>query len=472
MRFFDIRHNTEIIHFVGIGGIGMSGIAEIMHNLGYRVQGSDLADNINTQRLRNMGVKIFLGHHKQNVLQANYLVISSAVKSDNPEVQEALQQQIPVLKRAEMLAELTRFKTAVAISGSHGKTTTTSMVGNLLEVAGLSPTVINGGIINNKNTNAYLGSGEYLVAEADESDGTFLMLHPTIGVVTNIDPEHMEYYKTFDNLKAAFVSFVNKLPFYGFAVVCADCPNVVSIIKEIKDRKIITYSAKDDDANIYAYNIKANPYNSVFDVKIKLPKMNSIITVENISLAIPGGHNILNFLASIALSAELDLGVRTIIQSAMTFEGIKRRFTKVGEYKGVIIIDDYAHHPAEIKATLETAKNIVQATNNKVTAIFQPHRYSRLKHLFSEFSQCFDKADSVYIAEVYAAGENPIDGCNHKKLLANINQKNSNINAYILDDHKQLQQIISSKKPGDILLFMGAGNITNWSRDLLAQMSS
>lgn len=472
MSFFGSSNSIDAIHFVGIGGIGMSGIAEIMHNLGFKVQGSDLFDNPNTHRLRDMGVKIFHGHDKQNITNVSYVVISSAVKRDNPEVEGAIDLQIPVLKRSEMLAELTRFKTSIAIAGSHGKTTTTSMIGNLFEVAGLSPTVINGGIINNKNTNAYLGSGDYLIAEADESDGTFLMLHPTIGVVTNIDPEHMEYYKTFDNLKKSFKSFIDKLPFYGFAVACIDCPNVSDVVKEITDRKIITYGIENKDANVIAYNIKTNSYNSVFDVRIKLPKMNSVMTIEKVSLAIPGKHNILNFLATIAIAAELDLGVRAITHAAQSFHGIKRRFTIVGEYKGITVIDDYAHHPAEIKATIETAKNIANATNNKVTAIFQPHRYSRLKHLFNEFSTCFDQADDLYISEVYAAGEKPEKDFDHNSLIDSVLNKNKLRSAHVLDDQAQLKQIIKGKKSGDILLFMGAGNITNWSHDLLQEINN
>lgn len=455
-----------IIHFVGIGGIGISGIAEIMHGMGYVVQGSDVVSNNNTQRLSNLGVKIFEGHRPENISNVNYLVISSAVQSNNPEVIEAINNHIPVIRRSEMLAELLRLKTAIAISGSHGKTTTTSLIASLFEYANLDPTVINGGIINNKATNAYLGNGEYLIVEADESDATFVKIPSTIAVITNIDPEHMDYYKNFDNLLDAFRSFISNLPFYGFAVACVDHPIVRELISTITTRKVITYGIDSMDANVTAFNIRSNFSSSIYDVKITLPNSNGSVTIENITLPTPGRHNILNSLAAISVAAELDFGIKVIRDGFKNFKGVKRRFTKVGEYEGIRIIDDYAHHPEEIKATIDTAITVLKETGGKLTAIFQPHRYSRLHNLFEDFAKSLVKADNIYILDVYSAGEEPIAGVTSSSLAEKITS-NTNKNATFIEDIEKLPNLLlSHAKPGDLILMMGAGNITNYAADL------
>lgn len=458
--------NLGIIHFVGIGGIGMSGIAEIMHNLGYVVQGSDLALNYNTQRLSDLGIKIFEGQHPSNVENARYIVISSAVKSDNKEVMRAIELNIPVLRRSEMLAELMRFKTAISISGSHGKTTTTSLVACMFEQAKLNPTVINGGIINNRSTNAYLGSGDYIIAEADESDATFIKIPSNIAVITNIDPEHMDYYKTFDNLLLAFEQFITNLPFYGFAVLCIDHPTVREIANRIKSRKIITYGIDSDDAHVKAYNIRNDHMSSTYDVRIALPYTHGATNIENINLPTVGRHNVLNSLAAVSIAAELDFGIKIISEGFKTFNGVKRRFTNVGKYENVTIIDDYAHHPSEVIATLNTARSVVEK-GGKVIAIFQPHRFSRMQHLFDDFSKCFTQADMLYIADVYSAGEESIEGVNSIALVEQV-KKVSDIEVNLLSGSDIIPNLIKDiAKPSDIVVFMGAGNITQWAYSLV-----
>lgn len=471
MKNLKMQQKLGIIHFVGIGGIGMSGIAEIMHSTGYSVQGSDLLSNSNTKRLSDLGIQTFIGHEAKNIEKASYVVISSAVKADNPEVMEAIKKHIPVIKRSEMLAELMRFKTSIAISGSHGKTTTTSMVACMLEAAGLAPTVINGGIINNKATNAYLGDGDYLVAEADESDATFIKIPSTIGVITNIDPEHMDYYHTFDNLLAAFKSFITNLPFYGFAVACIDHPTVRELISDITVRKIITYGITSEDANVRAFNIRNNVTSSIYDVKVQLPNSSSYFVIENITLPTPGQHNILNSLAAIAIAAELDFGIEVIQKGFQNFNGVKRRFSKVGEYNDAIIIDDYAHHPAEITATLNTARDALQGSNGKLIAIFQPHRYSRLENLFNNFATCFSMADIVYVMDVYSAGEQEIKNINSGELVKKIGQ--SHKNAHYLSNPDQLAELLRPQiRNGDLVLMMGAGSITYIAASLADKLRS
>lgn len=464
------KGNPFIIHFVGIGGIGISGIAEIMHGMGYCIQGSDMLSNSNTERLRALGVKIFEGHRPENIENVNYLVISSAVKSNNPEVIEAVKNQIPVIRRSEMLAELMRFKTAIAISGSHGKTTTTSLVASLFEYANLEPTVINGGIINNKATNAYLGTGEYLIVEADESDATFVKVPSTVAVITNIDPEHMDYYKTFDNLLYAFRSFISNLPFYGFAVACVDHPVVRELVSTITTRKIITYGIDSKDANVTAFNIRSNVKSSTYNVKISLPNSNGSVIIENITLPTPGRHNILNSLAAISVAAELDFGIKVIKNGFKYFKGVKRRFTKVGEYEGIQIIDDYAHHPEEIKATIETAITVLQETNGNLITIFQPHRYSRLQNLFDDFAKSFIKADKIYILDVYSAGEEPLEGITSAALTNQIKSIYNKDAVFIEDIEKLPNLLIQYIKSGDLILMMGAGNITNHAINLESKL--
>lgn len=459
----------DTIHFVGIGGIGMSGIAEIMHNLGYKVQGSDLSENNNTKRLSSKGINIAIGHNAKNIINVEYVVISSAVKMDNPEIVAARDQKIPVIPRAEMLAELMRLKCAVAISGSHGKTTTTSLVACLFEAAGLEPTVINGGIINNRSTNAYVGNSNYLVVEADESDATFIKIPSTIGVITNIDPEHMDYYKDFNSLIAAFKTFIRNLPFYGFGVACVDHPVVRKLVEDVTERRIITYGIDSDDAHITAFNIRSNIYSSIFDIKLQLPNSVGTTTIEHISIPTPGKHNVLNALAAIAIGVELNFGIKIIKDGFKAFQGVKRRFTRVFEYEGVEIIDDYAHHPAEVSATLATARTIASSRSSRVIAIFQPHRYSRLVNLYEEFSKCFADADLIYIVDVYAAGEDPIKGINSQQLVNSMSKINNNV--LYLANHQDIAEIIRKEaQSGDLVVMMGAGSISTWANELPMQL--
>ncbi|MDX1917331.1 MAG: UDP-N-acetylmuramate--L-alanine ligase [Rickettsiaceae bacterium] len=451
-------------HIIGIGGIGMSGLAEILFNLGYYVQGSDIASNDNTERLQKIGIKIFIGHNATNILQANYVVISTIIKENNVEYQEAVSRKIPIIRRAEMLAEIMRMKTCISISGSHGKTSTTSIVASVFEAAGLSPTVINGGIIHSKSTNAYIGEGEYMIVEADEADATFIKIPSSIAVVTNIDPEHMDFYKNFDNLYTAFKNFIKNLPFYGFGVICADHPVTKKLISDIIERKVITYGIKSEDSNVCASNIRMSHDKSIFDIHINFPHNNIHYMIKDASLAIPGEHNILNCLAAVAIAAELDFGVRTIKDGLMAFTGVKRRFTKTGEYQNNIIIDDYAHHPEEIKATLATAKIALKNKSGNVLAIFQPHKYSRLTNLFMEFTEAFDNCDYLFISPVYTAGETQIEDYDHIKLTDSLKAKYPDKHIASFSDSSELENIIRTHASGnDIIIFMGAGNITNWA---------
>jgi UDP-N-acetylmuramate--alanine ligase len=460
----------DIIHFVGVGGIGMSGIAEIMHNLGYKVQGSDLSANNNTERLQEKGIKVLLGHAKENIINVSYVIISSAIKPDNIEVLTAIEKKIPVIRRAEMLAELMRLKCSVAVSGSHGKTTTTSLVACLFEAAGLEPTVINGGVINNRSTNAYLGQSNYLIAEADESDATFIKIPSTIGIITNIDPEHMDYYKNFAALINAFKSFFRNLPFYGFGVACIDHPIVRQITEEITERRIITYGIESHDAHLSALNIKSDTYSSTFDIKLKLPHSIGITTIEQIRIPIPGKHNVLNALAAIAVGVELDFGIRIIKDGFKHFQGVKRRFTLVGKFNGAEIIDDYAHHPVEIAATLATAKSIANQRKTKVITVFQPHRYSRLHELFDDFAGSFADADYIYIMDVYPAGEKEIKGISGESLVSAMKKADID-NVYYLDHRNKIPDSVKSNaKAGDLIVMMGAGTIGTWAQELPARL--
>jgi UDP-N-acetylmuramate--alanine ligase len=461
-----INGSSDVIHFVGIGGIGMSGIAEIMHNLGYRVQGSDSVESANTLRLKAHGIKILIGHNQSNIHKVSYVVLSSAIKSDNPEVSTAIAQKIPVIKRAEMLAELMRLKCSVAVSGSHGKTTTTSLVACLFESAGLNPTVINGGIINGKSTNAYLGSGRYLIAEADESDATFIQLPATVAVITNIDPEHLDFYGDFESLKASFRRFITNLPFYGFGVACIDHPVVRKLTESITERKIITYGINSDDANIKAYDITLRADHSIFSVKIDLPNLSGVL-IKDVALSIPGRHNVLNCLAAIAIGIEMEFELELIKKSFGNFGGVKRRFTKLCDYRGASLIDDYAHHPVEIQATLSTARAVALDQSGKVLAIFQPHRYSRLRNLFNDFVDCFDSADILYITEVYNAGEAAIEGIGARELVDAISDKYPSKEVYFITDLKEAENIIKNKaNPGDMMVMMGAGSISAFANNI------
>src|SRR5579862_4271864 len=394
------------IHFVGVGGIGMSGIAEVLLNLGHQVQGSDLSDNANVKRLREQGATVFVGHDKANLGAAAVVVISSAVKRDNPEVVAARARRIPVVRRAEMLAELMRLKQCVAVAGTHGKTTTTSLVATLLDAAGLDPTVINGGIINAYGTNARLGAGDWMVVEADESDGTFLKLPADIAIVTNIDPEHLDHFKTFDAVQDAFRAFVDNVPFYGFSVMCTDHPVVQSLVGRIEDRRVVTYG-ENPQADVRLLDFAPMGGTSLFTIVFRDRAGNFLHEIKNLALPMPGRHNALNATAAIAVAHELGIADDVISNALANFGGVRRRFTRTGSWNGVTIIDDYGHHPVEIAAVLRAAR---ESTKGRVIAVVQPHRYTRLAALFEQFCTCFNDADSVIVAPVYPAGEAPIPG--------------------------------------------------------------
>jgi len=464
--------NIGIIHFIGIGGIGMSGIAEILHNLGYHVQGSDQNSGANIERLKDKGIKVFIGHAAENVQGVGIVVKSTAVKDTNPEIISAKAAHISVIKRAEMLAEIMRLKISIAVAGTHGKTTTTSLVGSMFEAAKLNPTVINGGIINTHGTNAYLGSGDFLIAEADESDATFIKVPATIGIITNIDPEHLDYYGSFDVLKAAFLTFIENLPFYGFGVLCKDHPEVEALITQITDRKIITYGIDSLDADIRAINIKTNINGSDYDVEILDRKSGQKRYISGVHLPIAGLHNVSNSLAAIAIAVQLQFSDETIIQGFSGFEGVKRRFTKTGEVNGLTIIDDYAHHPKEIIATLKTGRIITKQTGGRIIAIVQPHRYSRVSDLFSDFTHCLTDADIIIMADIYSAGEEPIAGLSKEVLVASIKQLGYCNDIRLLDNPANLAQMLKSiAQPGDMAIFMGAGTSTNWANSLPAELN-
>jgi len=460
--------NVGIIHFIGIGGIGMSGIAEIMHNLGYEVQGSDQNDNDNVNRLRKLGIKTFIGHKAENIDDVSVVVKSTAVTDSNPEILAARAKRIPVVKRSEMLAELMRLKISIAVSGAHGKTTTTAFVASMFEAAELNPTVINGGIINTRGTNAYLGSSDYLIAEADESDGTFIRIPAAIAVITNIDQEHLDYYGNFEQLKKAYEAFIHNLPFYGFAVVCKDHPEVAQLINKIQDREVITYGIESELLDVQAINIVETISGSSFDVKIAKRLGGDEYIIEGIHLPIAGRHNILNSLAAISIGVKLKFKPEVITSGFVNFQGVKRRFTKTGEVKGISIIDDYAHHPEEIKATLRTAKQATKTFEKaKVIAVVQPHRYSRVENLFSDFVHCFNDADVVIISDIYSAGEKPIDGINKEVLISSLRQNYKNKDVLSLESYERLASMLQSiAKEGDIVVVMGAGTSTKWAYDL------
>jgi len=454
------------IHFVGIGGIGMSGIAEILVNLGYSVQGSDISENANVQRLRDMGAKVAVGHREENLGDAQVVVVSSAIKTDNPEVVAARERFIPIVQRAEMLGELMRLKRSVAVGGTHGKTTTTSLVATLLDAAGLDPTVINGGIINAYGTNARLGQGEWMVVEADESDGSFVKLPATIAVVTNIDPEHMEFYGSTENLHAAFESFVRNIPFYGFAVFCIDHPAVQSLIGRIEDRRIITYGFT-SQADIRGENLTVRNGLSEFDAVFSGRVRGSGNRIDKIQLPMLGEHNVLNALAAVAVVHEMGIAEDRIRDGLSGFGGVKRRFTKTGEAGGITIIDDYGHHPVEIVAVLKAAR---QATDGRVIAVVQPHRYSRLHDLFEEFCTCFNDADSVLVADVYAAGEDPIEGADRDSLVEGLRARGHRHAAALSNSADLAGEIANSATSGDLVVCLGAGNITAWAHALPQQL--
>ena len=457
---------TGMIHFVGIGGIGMSGIAEILRNLGYSVQGSDVAESANVKRLRKLGIAVAIGHGAENIGDARVVVVSSAVKSDNPEVMAARAKLVPVVRRAEMLAELMRLKWAIAVGGTHGKTTTTSLIAALLEAAALDPTVINGGIINAYGTNARLGAGEWMVVEADESDGTFTKLPATIAVVTNIDPEHMDHYGTFDRLRDAFRTFVENIPFYGFATLCIDHPEVQALISRVADRKIVTYGMN-PQADVRATNIQIGGGGARFDVMVSDRTSGDIRTLSDLRLPMYGEHNVQNALAAIAVANQMGLSEDVMRAGLASFSGVKRRFTKTGEWRGVAVIDDYGHHPVEIAAVLRAARG---ACAGSVIAVVQPHRYTRLAGLFEEFCTCFNDADVVVVAEVYAAGEPAIEGVDRDALVKGL-LEHGHRRAVALTGPDALPGLVRElARPGDLVVCLGAGTITNWANALPAEL--
>ncbi|MBR0928850.1 UDP-N-acetylmuramate--L-alanine ligase [Bradyrhizobium diazoefficiens] len=456
------------IHFVGIGGIGMSGIAEVLVNLGYAVQGSDASDNYNLDRLRKKGAKVSVGHKAENVDGAEVVVVSTAIKRDNPELMAARERRIPVVRRAEMLAELMRLKSCVAIAGTHGKTTTTTMVATLLDAGGLDPTVINGGIINAYGSNARLGAGDWMVVEADESDGTFLKLPTDVAIVTNVDPEHLDHFKTFEAVQDAFRHFVENLPFYGFAVMCIDHPVVQTLVGKIEDRRIITFG-ENPQADARLVDLTAGGGGSKFKVVIRDRKAGTTHEIADLALPMPGRHNASNATAAIAVAHALGVSDDAIRKAMAGFGGVKRRFTKTGEWNGVTVIDDYGHHPVEIAAVLKAARD---SCTGKVIAVVQPHRYTRLQSLFEEFCTCFNDADAVVVADVYAAGEAPIDGIDRDHFVEGL-RAHGHREVVPLPAAPELAGIVKRlATSGDLVVCLGAGNITQWAYALPDQLKA
>ncbi|MBD20686.1 MAG: UDP-N-acetylmuramate--L-alanine ligase [Rhodospirillaceae bacterium] len=450
------------IHFCGIGGIGMSGIAEILHNLGYSVQGSDIKENNIVTRLKNIGIPITIGQNGDNLGAATVVVISSAIGPKNSELVAAREKKIPIVRRAEMLAELMRLKWSVAVGGTHGKTTTTSLIAAILDTAKADPTVINGGIINAYGTNARLGEGEWIVVEADESDGTFIKLPATIAVVNNIDPEHMDFYRTFEEVKEAFRAFVSNIPFYGLAVLCVDHPEVQALIPQIFDRRIVTFGF-DSRADIRAVNFTTKGGNSEFDIVFSGRSSLAGKTLKNVRLPMVGQHNVQNSLAAAAVAQEIEISTSVIRKGLSSFSGVKRRFTITGEVEGVTIVDDYGHHPVEIASALAAARI---SAKSRVIAVVQPHRFSRLKLLFKDFCTCFNDADIVIIADIYPAGEPPIEGINQEKFIRGV-KSYGHRNVIALENPEQLPQLINKiSRVGDLVIFLGAGDVTKWANDL------
>ncbi|MEX5565820.1 UDP-N-acetylmuramate--L-alanine ligase [Pseudophaeobacter sp. 1A16562] len=455
------------IHFVGIGGIGMSGIAEVLLNLGYVVQGSDLKSSKITQRLESLGALVFEGQRAENLEDAEVVVISSAIKPGNPELDEARRRGLPIVRRAEMLAELMRLKSNIAIAGTHGKTTTTTMMAELMVAGNFDPTVVNGGIIHAYGSNARMGQGEWMVVEADESDGTFNRLPATIAVVTNIDPEHMEHWGDFDTLRDGFYNFVSNIPFYGVAVCCTDHPEVQALVGRITDRRVVTYGFN-AQADVRAVNLIYKAGVAHFDILLQAEGQK----IEGCTLPMPGDHNVSNALSAVAVARHLGMKGEEIRAALAAFGGVNRRFTKVGEVNGVTVIDDYGHHPVEIAAVLKAARQAVGADSNaRVIAVHQPHRYSRLSSLFDDFCACFNDADVVAIAEVFAAGEDPIEGASRDDLVAGL-IRHGHRHARALLNEDDLERLVREQaRPGDMVVCLGAGTISAWANGLPERLS-
>ena len=456
------------VHFIGIGGIGMSGIAEVLHTQRYVVRGSDAAMNANVQRLRDMGIEVAIGQKAENVGDAAVVVVSSAIRKDNPELREARAKGLPIVRRAEMLAEIMRLKNCIAIGGTHGKTTTTSMVAALLDAGDLDPTVINGGIINAYGTNARQGQGDWMVVEADESDGTFVKLPADVAVVTNIDPEHLDHYHDFDGVKKAFRNFVENVPFYGFAVMCLDHPTVQALVGEIEDRRVITYGAN-PQADVRLIDVTNDNGVSKFSVVVRDRVSGKERVIPGLELPMPGMHNALNATAAIAVAEQLRVSDEQIRAGLKGFGGVKRRFTRTGEVAGITVIDDYGHHPVEIASALRAAR---QSARRDVIAVVQPHRYSRLHDLFDDFAACFNEADTVLVAPVYAAGEAPIEGVTHTELVDRIRAWGHR-DARAFDGPEELAGLIAARAAdGDYVVCLGAGNITLWAAALPGELDA
>lgn len=457
--------NIGTIHFVGIGGIGMSGIAEVMHNLGYAVQGSDVAEGYVVEGLRARGIPVAIGHRAENLGEAAVVVTSTAIRRGNPEVEAALERRVPVVRRAEMLAELMRLKSTVAVAGTHGKTTTTSMVAALLDAGGVDPTVINGGIINSYGSNARLGDSDWMVVEADESDGSFLRLDGTIAVVTNIDPEHLDHYGSFDRAKDAYAEFIENVPFYGAALLCLDHPEVQALIPRVRDRRIVTYGFA-ASADVRGVNVMPYPGGNRFEAMIR-HRDGTVRSIEQIDLPMPGRHNVQNALAAIGVALELGIDDATIQKGFEKFGGVKRRFTKVGEIAldggAATVIDDYGHHPVEIRAVLAAARESAQG---RVIAVVQPHRYSRLAALMDDFQSAFNDADMVFVTPVYAAGEAPVAGVDAAALVDGLKRRGHRAAAAVADADALADALAAVVAPGDQLVCLGAGDITKWAAAL------
>jgi len=470
-RMMKMPRDVGLLHFIGIGGIGMSGIAELLHALGYRVQGSDAnAANPNVKRLREKGIQVFAGAHRaENLGEADIVVVSTAIKPDNPELMEARRRHLPVVRRAEMLAELMRFRNAVAVGGTHGKTTTTSLVGQLLTAGGLDPTIVNGGILMSIGSNVRMGEGQWMVVEADESDGTFLRLPADVAIVTNIDPEHLDHWGDFGELRKAFRRFVENVPFYGFAVACSDHEEVQRLMADVQDRRIISYGFN-PQADARVHDMRDEGGQTIFSVTLNDRRKGESIVFADLMLPMPGEHNVLNATAALVVAHELGVSEKDIREGLAAFAGVKRRFTFMGEVNGVRVYDDYGHHPVEIANVLRAARRVAGA--GRVVAVMQPHRYTRLQSLFDDFAGCFTEADGVIIAPVYAAGEAPIEGVSHLT-LAEAARARGHRAVHTIDDRAELAEKVHGMiRPGDVVVCLGAGDITNWARQLPEELAN
>ncbi|MGB9627916.1 MAG: UDP-N-acetylmuramate--L-alanine ligase [Thermodesulfobacteriota bacterium] len=454
------KGKIQHIHFVGIGGIGMSGIAEVLLNLGYHISGSDIRETEVTRRLQSLGCEIFYGHRKENVKEADVVVVSSAIRPGNPEVEAAEQKLIPVVPRAEMLAELMRMKVGIAIAGTHGKTTTTSLIASVLANAGLDPTVVIGGKLNSLGSNARLGQGDFLVAEADESDGSFLKLMPTIAVVTNIDPEHLDYYQGIEEIREAFLNFLDKIPFFGLAVLCLDHPNIQSLIPRLKKR-FVTYGLT-TQADFQAKEVTFEGLSTSFDV------LHQRKEIGRLKIQMPGLHNVYNALATIATAFELEIPFNIVQETLSDFSGIQRRFQIKGEKKGILVVDDYGHHPVEIMATLRAAR---MGWERRILAVFQPHRYTRTKALFQEFLTAFYDADLLILTEIYPAGEDRIEGVEAQALFEGIREYGHKNVVYLKEKKEVVEHLLRIAAPGDMVITLGAGDIWQVADELLERLN-